>query len=142
MHKSILEIGSDSKIKNIFEEYDIIVSIENLMQVLNKENVVFFLNYNLSSYKLHVMMVYCFLMNSYGLIHKIYKLLNEDNNNNNKIDSNVIGKNCDCLMYKSNSLVFKVFVCNFYKEYLYDLLEEDVVSNVINKVNNVMECGC
>ena len=142
VHKTISEIASDAKIKNIFEEYDIIVSIENLMQVLNKENVVFFLNYNLSSYKLHVMMVYCFVMSSYALICKIYKLLN-DSNGSEKTDGNGVVKGGDCGGgWKSNSLVFKVFVCNFYKEYLGDLIGEDAVGNVIKKVNNVLECGC
>lgn len=144
VHKTISEIASDAKIKNIFEEYDIIVSIENLMQVLNKENVVFFLNYNLSSYKLHVMMVYCFVMSSYALICKIYKLLNDNNNNNSgKNDGIGVVKGSDCGGgWKSNSLVFKVFVCGFYKEYLGDLIGEDGVGNVIKKVNDVLECGC
>ena len=142
VHKTISEIASEAKIKNIFEEYDIIVSIENLMQVLNKENVVFFLNYNLSSYKLQVMMVYCFVMSSYALICKIYKLLN-DSSSSGKNDSNGIRKGVDCGGgWKSDSLMFKVFVCGFYKEYLGDLIGEDEVGNVIKKVNNILECGC
>ena len=73
--KNNKDISKDERIKNIFLSNDIVSYVENLSQVISKENVFFFINFNANSSKLQCIILYCVINHKYELIHKLFSLL-------------------------------------------------------------------
>jgi hypothetical protein len=61
--------------RNIFLEYDIFSYVENLNNILNEENVVFFINHNMGNSKLNIVILFCFIFEVRDFITKILNCL-------------------------------------------------------------------
>jgi hypothetical protein len=69
--------------KHIFEEYDIFSYVENLVDVLNEEKIMFFLSHNLQSSKLYVILLFCLVFEKINVLKKIFQFLKIYSDNNN-----------------------------------------------------------
>ena len=61
--------------ENIFHDYDLYSYVGNLIQVLNEENINFFITYSIKNYKLYTCFIYCLIHGQYNLLHKIIDIL-------------------------------------------------------------------
>lgn len=99
-------LKNDKKLKKLFEEYDLNSYVENLSQVINKENVIFFINYNLSSSKFQNVILYCIINDKIDLLRKIGDLL--------KSSKSI-----------SNYILYREFVLEFISDFIEDISIED-----------------
>ena len=110
--KNNKDISKDERIKSIFLSNDIVSYVENLSQVINKENVFFFINFNANSSKLQCIILYCVINHKYELIHKLFSLLSN-----------------------TDYILFKEYITEFITEIFNDdYNSEDILNIVFNNI--------
>ena len=110
--KNNKDISKDERIKSIFLSNDIVSYVENLSQVINKENVFFFINFNANSSKLQCIILYCVINHKYELIHKLLSLLSN-----------------------TDYILFKEYITEFITEIFNDDYNaEDILNIVFNNI--------
>ena len=110
--KNNKDISKDERIKSIFLSNDIVSYVENLSQVINKENVFFFINFNANSSKLQCIILYCVINHKYELIHKLFSLLSN-----------------------TDYILFKEYITEFITEIFNDDYNaEDILNIVFNNI--------
>ncbi len=61
--------------KEFFSYYDLFSYVQNLSHILNEENVLFFLNFNLTNHKLQALFLFCVVNSNYDFLRLIFDLL-------------------------------------------------------------------
>lgn len=82
--KSLDEIvreDKDNLLGLLFEQYDLHSYIENLSSIISEDNASFFINYNLNSSKLQVIIIYSIIYRKYNLLNKLIKIMNSNEEN-------------------------------------------------------------
>lgn len=110
--KNNKDISKDERIKQIFLSNDIVSYVENLSQVINKENIYFFINFNANSSKLQCIILYCVINHKYELIHKLFSLLS----------------NTDFVLFKEyiTEFIFEIFTDDYNAEDIINILFNNI----------------
>lgn len=59
----------------VFHEFDIFSYVENMMEIISFENIIFFLNHNFASSKIFILLLFCLIYNRHDFIRKIFMIL-------------------------------------------------------------------
>ena len=96
----------------IFEEYEINIYTQNLIQFINNQNFSFFLNYNIESSKIKAIILYLLIYEKYDLFYKIYSFQNN-----------------------SDLFLFKIFLKDFLYDFFDDLQAKIILKTFYEKLN-------